>query len=45
MTATSFLDLKQRLVRVSEAERQELSAFWFTAGRNGRLGKRRQPGV
>ena len=32
MTATSFLDLKQRLVRVSEAERRELSAFLVRRG-------------
>ena len=32
MTATSFLDLKQRLVRLSEAERRELSAFLVRRG-------------
>jgi phage-related protein len=32
MTATSFLELKQSLTRVSETERRELSAFLIRRG-------------
>lgn len=32
MTATSFLELKQSLSRVSETERRELSAFLLRRG-------------
>jgi len=32
MTATSFLELKQSLTKVTEAERRELSAFLIRRG-------------
>jgi hypothetical protein len=32
MTATSFLEIKQNLARISETERRELSAFLIRRG-------------